>query len=245
MGRDWAPYEHYLSEQRHIQMGYGDLFYFLENMKMVYNGKEEMCCSQEEMAIRRQFPQLGRLLMNHDFMVLYEKLSKIDGGLDLLHQRDDELATFLKAGRIVNPNTNEYILKVDDIEGIDKDSYLVKWFAGKLDENFYYSERNNELFVEAMVKEAKLLALEEALKRQGVEILEYDQNAKERWGDLVDVMSPQECADLFGKPVRCGEEIFMPQETGKVALDEQINVAADRVGCPKGATTERTTEQER
>lgn len=154
MGRDWAPYEHYLSEQRQIQMGYGDLFDFLENLKIEYNGKEEMCCSPEEIAIRRQFPQLGRLLMNHEFMVLYEKLSKIEGGLELLHKRDDELAAFLKAGKVVELKPNHSVLRVDDI-GIDKDSYLIKWFAGTLDENFYYADRNNQLFVEEMVKDAK------------------------------------------------------------------------------------------
>lgn len=317
MGRDWAPFEVYLEEQRQIKMGYGDLFYHLENLKFKY-GKKEICFSPEEMAIRRQFPQLGRLLMNNNFMVLYEKLSKIEGGLELLHKRDDELGTFLKAGKIDEPEPGHSVLNVPDI-GIDTDSYLFKWFAGKLDENFHYAELNNQLFVEAMVKEAVLkglenavaieykgivfdewtadengiwgemcqccaekykdvlsdelddsaamgacsvkgcdivgadtdyekhyyidfepefikpLSLEALLKKQFGEILEYEQDAQEKWGDLVDVMTPQECADLFGKPVRCGDEIFMPQENSKVALDEQINKAAGNVKRPKEA----------
>ena len=159
MGRDWAPFEHYMSEQRLLKE-HGDLFDFLDGLKFVHtDGREEIVNPPEEMAIRRQFPQLGRLLMD-DFMELHKKLSAIPGGIDFLHKKDNELATFLKAGRIVNPNTNEYILKVDDIEGIDEDSYLVKWFAGRLDEHFYYSERNNELFVECMVGEATVLARE-------------------------------------------------------------------------------------
>lgn len=145
MGRDWAPFEHYLSEQHQIKMGYGDLFDFLESLKMEYNGKSEVCCTPEEMAIRRQFPQLGRLMMNHSFMVLYEKLSKIEGGLDLLHQKDDELATVIE----------------NKGHGCDESSYLVKWFAGKLDDHFYHSERNDQLFAECMLDEAMILAREE------------------------------------------------------------------------------------
>jgi len=323
MGRDWAPFEHYLVEQRQIKQGYGSFWDFTESLVIHLDGKEpEQMYSDEEIALRRRFPFIGRFLFD-DFPKLYSQLSDIEGGLDLLRKRDDELASFLKAGKIVNPNTNEYILTVDDIEGIDKDSYLVQWFAGKLDENFYYSERNNQLFIEAMVKEAVLkvlenavaieykgivfnewtadengiwgemcqccaekykdvlsdelseggagvcsvrgcdidvtavpeiqyyvdfkpelikpLSLEALLKKEGVEILEYEQDAQEKWGDLVDVMSPQECADLFGKPVRCGDEIFMPKGNegveiktpDGVSLEEQINKAADKVSCMK------------
>lgn len=166
MGRDFAPYEHYLSEQRHIQMGYGDLFDFLENLKIIYeDGKEVICCSPEEMAIRRQFPQLGRLLMDHDFMVLYEKLSKIEGGLELLHKRDDELGSLLSAGKVSEPEPNHSVVKINDI-GIDKDSYLIKWFAGKLDKNFYYAERNNKLFVEEMVNDALTINYVKDIQKQ-------------------------------------------------------------------------------
>lgn len=166
MGRDFAPYEHYLSEQSHIQKGYGDLFDFLEKLKIIYeDGKEVVCCSPEEMAVRRQFPQLGRLLMDHDFMVLYEKLSKIDGGIELLHQRDDELGALLGASKVSEPEPNHSVIKINDI-GIDKDSYLIKWFAGKLDEHFYYAERNNQLFVEEMVNDALTINYVKDIKKQ-------------------------------------------------------------------------------
>lgn len=160
MSRDWAPFEHYLSEQHQIKLGYGDLFDFLENLKMEYNGKTVVCCTPKEMAIRRQFPQLGRLLMDEEFIVLYEKLSKIEGGLDLLHKKDDELAAFLKAGKVTEPEPNHSVLKIDDI-GIDMDSYLIKWFTGKLDERFFHSDRNNKLFVQCILEEARELSGEQ------------------------------------------------------------------------------------
>lgn len=148
MSRDWTPAEHYLVEQRHIKEGHGDLFDFLENLKIVYDdGREVVVNPPEEMAIRCQFPMLGRLLMD-DFMELYSRLNSIPGGVDFLHRKDEELADIVR--------TLEARKKV-----ADKKSYLFKWFIGELDNNFYYGERNNQLFVESMVLEAQSLNREE------------------------------------------------------------------------------------
>lgn len=43
------------------------------------------------------------------------------------------------------------------------------------------------------------------------EISICERKATERFGDLVDVCSPQECADLFDKPVKDGETIYYPK----------------------------------
>lgn len=154
MGRDWAPIEHYLSEQWQIKRGYGDLFAFLEGLKFVSaDGEKVIINPSEEMAIRRQFPQLGRLLMD-DFIALHDRLSLISGGIDFLHKKDDELADLIGAMKISKDKTH-YSVNVDD-KNFDSDSYLVKWFTGRLDEYFYYSDRNNELFVECMLDEAMI-----------------------------------------------------------------------------------------
>lgn len=139
MSRDWAPFEHYLSEKEHIKAGRGDLFAFLENLTFHYaDGRKEVLNPPEEMAIRRQFPMLGKLLMD-DFMELHGRLSRIDGGIDFLHRKDDELARFVETRQT------------------DEENYLIKWFLGKLDEHFYYSDRNNEMFLECMLNEAMVL----------------------------------------------------------------------------------------
>lgn len=331
MSRDWAPFEYYLSEQRQIKQGYGSFWDMVKSLEIHVDGKEpEQLFSDEEIALRRKFPFIGRFLFD-DFPKLYSQLSKIEDGIDILHAKDLELATFLEASKVSESGPTHFVLKVDDI-CVDMDSYLMKWFAGKLDENFYYSERNNQLFIEEMVKEALLkalknavaieykgivfdewtadengiwgemcqcctekykellsdelddgggmgacsvkgcgvvgadtdyehhyyvdfkpelirpLRLEDLLKKQSGEILEYEQNAQEKWGDLVDVMSPQECADLFGKPVRCGDEIFMPEGNEEneiktpcgVSLEEQINTAADKVKCSKESASKKS-----
>ncbi len=77
------------------------------------------------------------------------------------------------------------------------------------------------------------LNLKEYLEKTGAEVLEYEPRAKERFGDLVDVASPQECADAFGKPVRDGDKIYMPQSdksnnkniSRALSLDEKISAA--------------------
>lgn len=314
MGRDWAPFESYLSEQRQIKEGYGSFWDMVKSSEICLAGKEPVrMYSDEEIALRRNFPFIGRFLFD-DFPKLYGYLSAIEGGIDLLHAKDLELASFLEASKVTESGPNNFVLKVDDI-GVDMNSYLMKWFAGKLDENFYYSERNNQLFIEEMVKEAlvkalenavaieykgvlfdewtvdatgnmkgiwgemcqccaeqhkevlseelreggvgacsvngcnivgdlcdteehyyidfkpeliKPLSLEELLKKQFGEILEYDTKAKEQFEDIVDVMTPQECADLYGKPVRFGDEIFLPEEKRKfnvviTTLDDELN----------------------
>ncbi len=150
MSRDWTPLENYLVEQNQIKNGYGDIFDFLESLKFVYpDGKEELMHPPEEMALRRKFPNLGRLLMN-DFMQMHQKLSVIDGGIELLHQKDAELGKFIESkGR----------------DG-DKNSYLISWFTGKLDEDFYHSARNDKLFVGEIVNEALAFNFVKDIKRQ-------------------------------------------------------------------------------
>ena len=179
MSRDWTPLEHYLSEQSQIKRGYGDIFNFMESLKMVYSdGTKVVLHSPEEMAIRRQFPTLGRLFMD-GFMELYERLSKDPRGLDFLHKKDAELEAYLKARefQITEDSPERVVVNAKSWEG-NKDSYLIQWFEGRLDENFYYSERNNELFIECMLSDAMALnreaydkvRFEAALERHSLDV---------------------------------------------------------------------------
>lgn len=171
MSRDWAPFEHYLSEQEHIKAGRGDLFAFLENLTFHYaDGTKVVLNPPEEMAIRRQFPMLGKLLMD-DFMELHGRLSRIDGGIDFLHRKDDELAKFVETKQA------------------DENSYLFKWFMGKLDERFYYSERNNALFLECMLSEAMVLNREpydKARFEAALQRFSGDIDVEDNWNFLED-----------------------------------------------------------
>ena len=172
MSRDWTPLELYVSEQHQLKQGYGDLFDFMDGLKLidVDDGKEEILHTSGEMAIRRQFPQLGRLLMD-DFMELHERLSHISGGIDFLHRKDKQLADFIGAIRI-GKHGSRLAVKIDD-NGINADSYLVKWFTGRLDEHFYHCERNNEMFVECILSDAIVLNREPYDKERFEAALQY------------------------------------------------------------------------
>lgn len=141
MSRDWTPWEQYAAEQENVAKGLGDIWDFLKNTVIHLNGETHRLCSDEELTLRKQFPVLGKLISNtgkYNFADLYERLSKIDGGVELLSVKDKELENFIASG-----------------EG-DKDGYLIKWFLGELDPGFHYAEHNNHLFGELLIKEASL-----------------------------------------------------------------------------------------
>lgn len=147
MSRDWTPFEHFLSEQRSISEGRGDLFDFMESLKLYTvnpsdgkTNKDEpiVLHSAEDMALRKQFPYLGKYLFE-DFNVLYDRISRFNDGVAFLHQKDKELGEIIVA------------LERSNV----RDSYLKKWFFGELDENFYYNIRNNELLIDSICSEAR------------------------------------------------------------------------------------------
>lgn len=153
MGRDWTPREHLAAEQYNIEQGIGSIWRFLESAVINSNGKTERLYPDDELAIRKQFPLLGKLL-SKGFIELYDSLLNINGGIKLLHSKDDMLAAYINSGKG------------------DKDSALIKWFNGELDPCFHYGERNHQLLVNAILEEAKELS--------GMQKRLY-QDYKQRW----------------------------------------------------------------
>lgn len=135
MSRDWTPRESYLVEQQQIADGRGDKWDFMRNLKYVPLGEEPVrAVSDEELSIRMQFPVIGKFAGN--FMELYSIVSNFEGGFEFLREKDAEISAYIATGKG------------------DPDSYFVKWFFGELDENFYYRERNDQLLLESICKEA-------------------------------------------------------------------------------------------
>ena len=108
MGREFTPRESYAFEQYNIKQGGFDKWEYMRRLTWHYNGQSDRVYSDEEIALRQQFPVLGRFL--EPFQRLYDSLSKINGGLDLLHLKDEELAEYI--------NTNKG----------DVNSTVIKWF---------------------------------------------------------------------------------------------------------------------
>ena len=124
-GRDFTPRELLASEAV-----LGDLFEVQRNLIITIDGKEFPYYDKEELAHREQFPILGKLLNRQGFDPLYASASAVTGGMEFLSAVDKELQEYIATGKG------------------DRDSEVIRWFEGTLDENFYYyCERNEELFV--------------------------------------------------------------------------------------------------
>lgn len=124
-GRDFTPRELLGSEAV-----LGDLFEVQRNLIITIDGKEFPYYDKEELAHREQFPILGKLLNKQGFDPLYASAAAAPDGMEFLSAVDKELQEYIATGKG------------------DRDSEVIRWFEGTLDENFYYCERNEELFVE-------------------------------------------------------------------------------------------------
>lgn len=131
MSRDFTPRD-VIAAEKYTGISF---FEFMATTIMCVEGKERQLYPAEEIALRKQFPLFGKLV--NRFESLYNPLSKIEGGIEFLKEKEKELEIYLET------------------EKGDPESYLVKWFNGDLDPNFYYSEYNESLFVEKILEEAK------------------------------------------------------------------------------------------
>lgn len=133
MSRDWTPEESYLVEQQNIKNGRGSWWDLMETATWHINGQSWPMHSKESIENRKKFPLLGRLYNDYD--KLYAFLTQVSGGPELLSKLENELDGYIKTGLW------------------DDKSYLLRWFTGTLDEHFYYSTRNDELFMESVKNE--------------------------------------------------------------------------------------------
>lgn len=127
MSRDFTPRELLASEAV-----FGDLFEVQRNLIIIIDGREFLYYDKEDLAHREQFPVLGKLLNRQGFDPLYASAAAVPGGMDFLSAVDKALQEYIATGKG------------------DRDSEAIRWFEGTLDENFYYYERNEELFVEKL-----------------------------------------------------------------------------------------------
>lgn len=134
MSRDWTPREMYAVEESAIRNGRGSLWDFMKGATWHINGETFPLCTEEQLSRRQEYPLLGRLYEGYD--ELYAFLSQVPDGLSLLARHEAELDTFIRTGKG------------------DKDSPVLRWFEGELDECFYYREHNDALLMEFIKDEA-------------------------------------------------------------------------------------------
>ena len=147
MSRDLTPKEAYFMYLASEKARHGSVWDFMENLTLTYDGETLPVHSKEEIALRKQYPMLGHLY--DQFPTLYDHLSKKEGGLHLLRQRENELNAYISSK-----------------EG-DKSSYIIQWYLGELDQGFYYSNLNDQMLLEAFMEEVNFfskLSLDEKIE---------------------------------------------------------------------------------
>lgn len=125
MGRDFTPYEHYISDK---SMG-GTLrtATFFDN-----EGKKIEWFKREEKKILEKYRELG-FLFSECLLELWDEMSGHP------RYRKEVLETIERDLEFIIENIGTLELK----NNFNKTVY--DWFMGKLDKNFYYSDRNNDL----------------------------------------------------------------------------------------------------
>lgn len=130
MSRDFTPKELYLFEQHVLKNKGVSLLDTMKGTTFTHNGETTRLYSDESIANREKFPFIGRLFNRFDS--LYSFLSHVDGGLDLLAQKEAELTAYIETGKG------------------DKTSSVLQWFEGELDSHFHYSTINDERFLSSI-----------------------------------------------------------------------------------------------
>ena len=144
LSRELTPAEYLAFEQSvMIKQNNETIFDFMRSLSISFNGNVERLHPDEEVDICEQYPLMGKLL--NGFYKLYQELSDIPGGLDTLNKFEKEL--------------EDYVYN----DKRDLESPAIKWFLGKLDEGFYYSATNHNLFKEHILETAKNLSVNKSL----------------------------------------------------------------------------------
>lgn len=129
MSRDWTPEEYYYVQKATGHSGID----MMEGLRWVYKDTIKKMYDPSAIAKHRQFELFGNLINN--FESLYDRAMEIPDGFEKLKELERQLQQFIDTG-----------------DG-DEEPYLVKWFQGRLDGNFYYGDENERLFIEACIED--------------------------------------------------------------------------------------------
>lgn len=140
MGRSFTPREHHKA----------DLLYQLSSSKteLIFSKdkNDDVFVLYDPMSeISQMFPNLSFLLGEDKIADLLEYTNKSEESIEKIKEIENDLTIVIKNDDMIKiPPSNWY-----DRPGFDKNLKTVAmWYDGKLDKNFYYCDKNNELFLE-------------------------------------------------------------------------------------------------
>ena len=137
MSRDWTPMEFIMVEE--------DVF--ARTGKRMSDAKLSMVTKDGNKPMwnddaRREYPYLSFLFPRFE-TDLYPKIRR-KCQKKVYAEIEEEIAGFAKEIKERMRNGDRKHISLD---GIVCDEFVHEWFLGKLDKNFYYAERNNEIFM--------------------------------------------------------------------------------------------------
>ena len=142
MSRDWTPREQHFADKRFKLSD--------RKIEMVYGNQKEII-SDPTCELAKTYPNMYFLCLNilKAYQSEIEKIALLEACLDRLIKEDDS------AKKIDYWNQEEPVFleingKTIDVTDVMKNVSL--WYCGRLDDNFYYNEYNNELFVQYIGK---------------------------------------------------------------------------------------------
>lgn len=137
MSRDWTPRDKYHIEQWYKETNGVSFMDIVRTTKWIpSDGNAPVpLLSEEELAHHREFPLFSMLFSR--FETLYQECLKQENGILFLTKKQQELDLITK----------------DTSPDPDNGSYLCKWYLGKLDPNFYYSDKNDQMFLAELLNE--------------------------------------------------------------------------------------------
>ena len=145
MSRDFTPLELYLVNEDRKKQG----FESFEDLKIEYvtpNGEKYPLETDEFTHYKKQYKNLGFLYVD-GMRKLVDKYGVNNDTLNnTFHNIEKDLTDVISC--IGNKNSDKQLNKT-----------VEKWFLGKLDESFYYSDQNNQLFGDYIENQMHIMIL--------------------------------------------------------------------------------------
>lgn len=137
MSRNWTPQEQYYAD-KFIQKEQGRSMRDQEFFWVQPDGTKIPMEDEQSRKVRKQYSELGFLF-------------------DYLPKTYKALEKHPKYRKRVLDKIEQHLKEIEEIKRGNNQDIVWLWYTGKLDSNFYYNERNNELFMEYIITEVNKL----------------------------------------------------------------------------------------
>ena len=137
MSRNWTPQEQYYAD-KFIQREKGVSMRDQQFMWVKSDGTTVFMEDKQSRIVREQYKELGFLF-------------------DYLPKTYKALNKHPKYRKRILDKIEEHLKEIEELKTYDNKDVIWLWYTGRLDLDFYYNTRNNELFMEYIISEVNKL----------------------------------------------------------------------------------------